>query len=304
MVSRAAQALVVAVREQEPAVEIVERPGGDVEPTEISELLSPSLFGERRVIRVVDAQDVRAEPWRVMAPFVADPDPTITLLLQHPGGAKGKAVLEAVTAAKAPVVACVAPSRPEERVQFVRAEVRRVGGEITPDAAAALIDAVGTDLRELSAVASQLSSDTGGRVDVTAVAAFHRGKAEVNGFAVADLAVVGRVGEAVELVRWALSVGAPPVVLADALADGVRSIAKVLDTPRGNGYELASRVGMAPWKVERAQRQARGWSDPQVADALRVVAVLNADVKGEAVDPGYAIETAVRRVATLARSGR
>lgn len=239
-----------------------------------------------------------------MAPCVADPDPTITLVLEHPGGAKGKAVLDAVVTAKAPIVACLAPSRPEERVGFVRNEVRRVGGDITADAAAALIDAVGTDLRELSSVAAQLSSDCGGHVDVAAVVAFHRGKAEVNGFAVADLAVIGRLGEAVEMVRWALSVGAPPVVLADALADGVRSIAKVLDNPRGSGYELANRLGMAPWKIERAQRQARGWRDPQIVEALRAVAVLNADVKGEAVDAGYAIETAVRRVATLARSGR
>ena len=94
------------------------------------------------------------------------------------------------------------------------------------------------------------------------------------------------------------------MVLADALADGVRSIAKVIDHPRGSGYELASSLGMPPWKIERAQRQARGWHDPQVVEALRTVAVLNADVKGEAVDAGYAVETAVRRVATLARPGR
>ena len=256
------------------------------------------------MIVVTAAQDVRAEPWRVMAPFVADPDPTISLVLAHPGGAKGKALLEAVVAAKAPVVSCTAPARPEERVQFVRAEVRRVRGEITPDAAAALVDAVGTDLRELASVAAQLTTDCGGRIDAAAVTAYHRGKAEVNGFAVADLAVVGKLGEAVEMVRWALSVGAPPVVLADALADGVRSVAKVVDHPRGSGYELASSLGMPPWKVERAQRQARGWQSVHVAEALRTVAVLNADVKGEAVDPGYAVETAVRTVASLARAGR
>lgn len=304
LVSRAAAAITAAVRGQDPAVEVVERPGAQVEATEIAELLSPSLFGDRRVVVVTDAQDVRAEAWKVMAPFVADADAAITLVLEHPGGAKGKAVLDAAVAARAPIVACTAPTRPEERVDFVRSEVRRAGGTITADAAAALVEAVGADLRELASVADQLATDCGGRIDAAAVAAYHRGKAEVNGFAIADLAVVGRLAEATELLRWALTIGAPPVVIADALADGVRSVAKVVDVPRGNQYDLAARLGMPPWKVRRAQEQARGWHDAQVAEALRTVATLNADVKGEAVDPGYALETAVRRVATLARAGR
>lgn len=299
LVSRAARAVADAVRATDPEVEVVERPGAEVEATEIAELLSPSLFGERRVIVVLAGQDVRADAWAIMAPFVADPDPAITLVLQHVGGAKGKAILEAAGAAKAAVVACTAPTRPGEIVDFVRTEVRRAGGTVDPDAASALVEAVGTDLRELATVAAQLTDDCGGHVDAHAVAAYHRGRAEYNGFAIADLAVAGRAAEATEMLRWALTVGAPIVVIADALADGVRSVAKVLGA-RGSGYELASALGMPPWKIERAQRQARVWREDAVVEALQTVATLNADVKGEAVDAGYAVEAAVRRVASLA----
>lgn len=57
---------------------------------------------------------------------------------------------------------------------------------------------------------------------------------------------------------------------------------------------------MPPWRVQKAQKQARRWSRDTVAEALRVVASLNADVKGAAASADYALESAVRRVAELA----
>jgi DNA polymerase III subunit delta len=187
-------------------------------------------------------------------------------------------------------------------MNFVRSEVRRAGGTIGADAVAALVDAVGSDLRELAAVSGQLVSDSGGNIDVDLVRAYHRGRAEVTGFAISDLAVVGNAGGALEALRYALSVGVPHVVIADALADGIRTIARVATAGRGDPYALAPKLGMPPWKVKRAQSQSRGWSEPGVRRALGVVATLNADVKGEAADPSYALERAVRRLAE-ARTG-
>ena len=59
---------------------------------------------------------------------------------------------------------------------------------------------------------------------------------------------------------------------------------------------------MPPWKVKRAQSQARGWTDSGLHDALQVVAELNAEVKGTAVDADYALERAVLRLAQAAQS--
>jgi DNA polymerase-3 subunit delta len=57
---------------------------------------------------------------------------------------------------------------------------------------------------------------------------------------------------------------------------------------------------MPPWRVQKAQRQARRWSRDTVAMAIKLVAALNADVKGAAADADYALEAAVRKVAELA----
>ena len=147
---------------------------------------------------------------------------------------------------------------------------------------------------------SQLVADTDGQVDAAAVRRYHSGKAEVKGFDIADKAVVGDVAGAAEALRWAMMSGEPHVVLADALAESVHTIARVAPLS-GDPYRLAADLGMPPWRVQKAQKQARHWSRASVAEAVRLVAALNADVKGAAADADYALESTVRKVAELAQ---
>ncbi len=142
-------------------------------------------------------------------------------------------------------------------------------------------------------------ADTDGHIDAAAVRRYHSGKAEVKGFDIADKAVTGDVAGAAEALRWAMMRGEPQLVLADALAEAVHTIARVAPLS-GDPYRLAAELGMPPWRVQKAQRQARRWSRDTVATAVKVVAALNADVKGAAADADYALESAVRKVAELA----
>ncbi|AEJ47420.1 hypothetical protein CCDC5079_2230 [Mycobacterium tuberculosis CCDC5079] len=162
----------------------------------------------------------------------------------------------------------------------------------------ALLDAVGSDVRELASACSQLVADTGGAVDAAAVRRYHSGKAEVRGFDIADKAVAGDVAGAAEALRWAMMRGEPLVVLADALAEAVHTIGRV-GPQSGDPYRLAAQLGMPPWRVQKAQKQARRWSRDTVATAMRLVAELNANVKGAVADADYALESAVRQVAEL-----
>ena len=303
LVSRAVAEVVAAARRRDPEADIRDLPSTELTAGALYDLLSPSLFGGDRVVVVRSAHEARSDVVDVLKGYAADPADGVVLVLVHPGGARGKALLEAVRAAGAVVVECAKVTRAEERQAFVRSEVTRFGGTITAQAAAVLLDAVGTDLRELSTACSQLVSDTGGRIDGEAVARYHRGRAEVTGFAVADRAVVGDVPGALEALRWALAVGVAHVLVADALADGIRSIARVSTAGRANPYSLAGSLGMPPWKVKRAQSQARGWTEPGLAEALHVVAELNAGVKGVAADPSYALEAAIGAIAA-ARAAR
>jgi DNA polymerase-3 subunit delta len=194
---------------------------------------------------------------------------------------------------------CAKIAKPADRADFVRREFRSLKVKVDDDTVSAILDAVGSDIRELAAVCSQLVADTDGTVDAAAVRRYHQGKAEVKGFDIADKAVLGDVSGAAEALRWAMLSGEPHVVLADALAEAVHTIARV-GPLQGDPYRLAGELGMPPWRVQKAQKQSRRWSRDRVAEALRVVASLNADVKGAAADADYALEAAVRKVAELA----
>ena len=296
LVSRALGAISAATRRADASVIETELIGGDIVGAELHEALGPSLFGDARLVVIRSAQDVKSAAMPSLQPYLDAPEAGTTLVLQHVGGAKGKALLDAARKAGTAEIACAKLTRADERLDFVRSEIRRAGGTITPDAAAAILDSIGSELRELAAACSQLVFDSGGRVDLDLVRAYHRGRAEVTGFAVADLAVTGKGAEALETLRHALDAGVASVLVADALADGVRSIARVASAGRADPYALASQLGMPPWKVKRASAHARGWTESGVRTALRIVADLNADVKGEAADAGYALERAVRQL--------
>ena len=297
LVARAVSALAAIARRSDPQLDVTERPGGDIEGPELHELLGPSLFGDARLVFVPAAQDIRTAALGALRPYLDAPTDGIVVALQHAGGAKGKALLDAARSVKALEVGVARLTRAEERHDFVRAEVRRNGGSITPEAVAVLVDAVGSELRELAAVAAQLVSDSGGAIDADLVRAYHRGRAEVTGFAVADLAVTGRPAEALETLRHALAIGVAEVLVADALADGVRSIARVASAGRADPYALAQKLGMPPWKVKRAGNQSRGWTEAGLRRALGIVSAVNADVKGAAADAPYALERAIRALA-------
>ncbi|MEV0566382.1 DNA polymerase III subunit delta [Dactylosporangium sp. NPDC050588] len=302
LVSRAVTDTIAAARADDPDTEVHRRPGADLTAGELAELLSPSLFGGRRVLVVDSGQDTKKDIVAALLAYAADPEDDVVLVVTHAGGAKGKALADGLKAAGADVVPAAKIGKHRERVDFVRNEIRRQGGKIGEDAAEALLSAVGNDLRELVAACSQLVADTGGRIDVSTVAQYYRGRAEVSGFTVADAVMVGDTAAALEALRWAMHVGVDPVPIADAIADGVRTVARVAAAGKGSAYQLAGNLGMPPWKVERAQRQARGWTAEALVDAMRVAAECNAAVKGGSDDRGYALERAVFAV-VAARAG-
>ncbi|BBZ32815.1 DNA polymerase III subunit delta [Mycolicibacterium confluentis] len=274
---------------------------GEVSTSELAELLSPSLFADERIVVLESAGEAGKDAVALIAAAAADLPSGTDLVVVHSGGGRAKALATQLRDLGATVHEC-AKIKPSERAAFVRAEFRALKIKASDDTITAMLDAVGSDIRELAAACSQLVADTDGRVDAAAVRRYHSGKAEVKGFDIADKAVVGDVEGAAEALRWAMLSGEPRVVLADALAEAVHTIARVAPLS-GDPYRLAGELGMPPWRIQKAQKQARRWSRDRVATALRLVADLNADVKGAAADADYALEAAVRKVAELADQG-
>ncbi|WP_131739892.1 DNA polymerase III subunit delta [Actinomadura roseirufa] len=297
LVERAIGDVVASVRAADPDTEVTDLAPGGLEPGRLAELTSPSLFGGGKVLVLRAAQDLGKDLTAEVLKYAKTPADDVALVAVHHGGAKGKALVDGLTKLGARKVTCPKVTKVGERVDFIRAEIRRAGGKISADGARGLLEAVGNDLRELAAACSQLVADTGGKVDDAAVARYYRGRAEVSGFTVADKAIEGQLAEALEQLRWALATGVAPVLLVSALAQGVRGLAKVGGAPRGaRGAALAKDLGMPPWKIERVQRQLRGWSGDGVARALAAVAEADAAVKGGAADPAYALEKTVSEI--------
>lgn len=272
---------------------------GEVSTSELAELLSPSLFADERVVVLEAAAEAGKDAVTLIVSAAGDLPPGTMLVVVHSGGGRAKAMADQLKKIGAEVYNCPKIKWPNERVDFVKNEFRTLKIKVSEETVQALVDGVGSDIRELAAACSQLVADTNGQVDVVAVRRYHGGKAEVKGWDIADMAVVGDVSGAAEALRWAMLSGEPHVVLADALAEAVHAIARV-GPQSGDAYQLASELGMPPKRVQKIQRQSRHWSRERVAQAMQVVAALNADVKGVAADADYALERAVRRVAELA----
>jgi DNA polymerase-3 subunit delta len=225
-------------------------------------------------------------------------------VLTHSGWAKNKSLLASLAGEGARRIDCPPVRRFGERLDFLRGEFRRAGRKADEGGLRALLDAVGTDLRELAAACSQLAADTDGPITQAVVARYYRGRAEATGFTVADRAIEGKLGDALEQLRWALATGVSPVLITSALAQGVRALGRVGAAGRGRSADaLATELGMPAWKIDRVRQQLRGWTAEGVARAHSVVADTDAQVKGEGASPGYALELAITEIVAC-RSGR
>src|SRR3954470_21004651 len=297
--SRAVSAVRSAVLAHHPDAEVHELAAAGLPVGQLADVLAPSLFGGHRLVVVTGVNEAAAALAEALTGYAKDPDPELTLVIVHSGGKRNEALVKAFTAAGAAVDEWPKLTSAGDRGAFVRNEVRSAGGKITSDAVMALVEAIGADLRQLSAAAGQLVSDFGGTIDADAVARFHQGQAEVTGFTVAERVLVGDRAGSIEMLRWALQRGVAHVLIADAIADGVRTAARVASLNSTNPGELARQLKLPPWKVKKAQSQARGWTIDALQQAIGVAAELNADVKGAAASADYALERAVRRIVTI-----
>lgn len=293
LVERAVEDVVAEVREIEPGAELSRHRASELTPVDLADVLSPSLFAEGRVVVVTAAQEAGKELATAIVGQAAEPAEGIVFVVTHAGGARNKALADTLRRSGAVVTVCERVKWPNERADFVRSEVRRADGRISRDAVDLVVEAVAADLREIAAAVGQLLADTAGEIDATAVRRYYRGRADVSGWTVADKVVAGDRAGALEELRWAQALGVPSVLIADALADGIRTLARVGSAGRGDPNRLASTLGMPPGKIRRAQAHVRSWHPDAIATAVALTAQLNADVKGASPEPDYALERAV-----------
>ncbi len=263
---------------------------------QITDALAPSLFGDARLIVIKGIQDLAAELGDEIANYLEDPDQGVHLILWHKGGVKGKALVEKIKKIKPVLIAADVIKKESDKADFVRGEFLRLGRKITGEGVQAIVDALGSDMRELSSVCSQLSADVVGTAAISQsdVAKFQQGRVETTGFDVADAVLEGKTDLALVTLRQALESGVDPVMIISALAGSLRAVAKVSGVNRGlKSFELAGPLGLSPWQIDKARRQLAGWTPGTLSGAVIALSQADADIKGAASDPIYALERAV-----------
>jgi DNA polymerase III subunit delta len=272
-------------------------PAAGLTAGELATLATPSLFGGASVLVIRSAQDATANLTAELTRLAGSPVPEMALVVTHSGGAKNKALVADLVGAGARRVDCPSIKRFGERMEFLRGEFRAARRKADDGGLRALLDAVGTDLRDLAAACSQLVADTTGVVSQEVVARYYRGRAEATGFSVADKACEGNLAEALEQLRWALATGTSPVLITSALASGLRTLALVGSAGRGlSPNALAADLGMPPWKIDKARQQLRGWTADALVRAHAAVAEADVQVKGEGASAAYALERAITTI--------
>lgn len=299
--SRALQRIVSILRDKNPSIEQHTMDAAGYVRGALRAATSPSLFAEPTVVVVEHAEAMNDDFLADALDYVGSPDPEVVVVVRHGGGVRGKKLLDTMRAAGVPAYACQGIKKEAELVDFATGEFRRANRAIAAAAVRALVSAVGTDVAQVAAACGQLIADVEGQITEEVVARYYGTRVQATGFAVADAAVTGATGEALALVRHALETGTDPVPLVAALASKLRTLAKV-GAARGRGGSVASELGLAPWQVERAQRDLRHWSADTLAQAIEAVAAADHEVKGAGRSPDFAVERAVRRVAELASS--
>lgn len=276
--------------------------GGDLEPGRYGEAVAPSLFAEKRVVVIRDLQDVVVEVQEEIESLFESLDPNLHLIFVHKGGVKGKGLLDKIKKLKPEIITCEPIKKAADKEAFVREEFARHGRKISSDAISALVDATGSDTRELAAACSQIAFDTNAGkavIDEEDIAKYYQGRVEATGFDVADATLAGDPRSALIALRHALETGTDPIMIVSALTSSIRTLAKVSGAPRNaNAFQLAGSLGLAPWQIDKARRQLSKWSPALIAFSVQELSRADVAIKGAEADPLYALERSVVAIAS------
>lgn len=295
---RAINRLKALAREVDPNTEVSTLDAQGYSAGELDMLTTPSLFGEPRMIIVPNLEQLNQQFETDLLRYLEAPEYDVNLVLRKNKGQRGKKVVDELKKAKVPTATIAEVKNVRDKTNAVMNDVRAAGRRMTSDAIGALIEALGSDLRELLSAVRQLLADVDGTIETEHVHTYFAGRIEAKGFNVADALIVGQVGKAVELARHALATGASPVAIVSAIASKLRTMAQVLGM-RSKTFD--TNISIVPWMADRAKRDLRGWSAEGLAVAISAIARADAEVKGGSRDSGYALERGILDVGRARR---
>ena len=295
LIDRAVRTRLKQLRASESELQITTlAANGEDAAATLREASSPNLFGDATAVVVTGIDQATDEVDAILRIFAQDPADHAWLVLTHPGGVKGKNLLDALKKAGAEQVLC-AQLKGKELRSYLSKDLSSYKRAMTDEGLTALIDSVGADLRLLTGAISQLVADVEANpISLDDVHDYFAGVTGVTGFAVSDAVWDRRPADALRSLRWAMrESGDVSVPMVMAMAAGLRSIIRVAAAGAGTSEaDVARQAGVPPWKVRTLRHQWSAWSGDQRRLAAAAVALADADGaakggvgEGAALDP-------------------
>ncbi|MFP5297797.1 MAG: DNA polymerase III subunit delta [Actinomycetota bacterium] len=266
----------------------------DVEPAALmSALETPNLLGGRRLVVVYNAQDLKKDHLAALERYLASPSPYAVLVLV----ASGRNKLEALVKGAGTVIS-LDPPKGRKLVTWIRQRAGEHRLKIDDRGAWALIDAIGTELRDLDGSLSQLATGFGAeaRIGPGQVRDMFSRLADERMYAFTDAVGDRRLPQAMTALRRLLDQGEQPLVVLGALAAQVRRMLRARRYAEQGAKAVGQAMGLPGWRAERLEKQARSYSEEELAAALSVLAETDVQMKGGDLPPEIVLETAVTRI--------
>jgi DNA polymerase III subunit delta len=206
--------------------------GADSAAGDLANALSPSLFGGLIVIVVEGIDSATDDVAAILLTAIENVPEHVRLVATHPGGVKGKKLLDSIRKLGALEATC-GELKPKDLSAAVVAEFRLHNRKVTAGAATALQAAIGGGLGELLAAVSQLCADTESEIiDEADVAKYYSGITGVMGWELSDAMWNAEPIELLEKFRWAVTNDSSATVPAvSAISSGLRSLIKYASAP-------------------------------------------------------------------------
>lgn len=186
----------------------------------------------------------------------------------------------------------IEPPKPWETASWVVKQARATGKPIKPEAAELLVDALGTDLRELATALETLSLSSSSVITPDTVTQHFHGH-ETALYTLLDDVLNRDRANALRNLRSLLLAGDHPLVVHAALVKQFRSLAAIAGRAK-HDQPSAAELDVSPGYLRRAGKAIRGWD----ADSIRraIIALAEADLalkggfEGEETPPEMIIE--------------
>jgi DNA polymerase III subunit delta len=259
----------------------------------IGALQTSSLLGGKRMVVVREAEGLKKDQIDGLTAYLEAPSPDSVLVLV----AEGRTKLDAAVRARGAIVALDTP-KGRKLAAWVRQRAAEHKLKLDERGGWALLDAVGTELRDLDAALAQLSTGLGPGAKVGAAevhSAFPR-VADERVYAFTDAVGDRKLSVAMTTLRRLLDQGDEPLVLFGSLNAHVKRMLRARRYTDRGAKAVGDALGLPGWRAERLHRQARSYREEELVGALATLAETDVEMKGGDLPPEAALERAVVRI--------